>query len=90
MRCATRLSSADFPARQLAESAVLTGTHVLLTTRDGWRLPGQVVGPDQKYSPAPNEVFVSFPQTGFTLLVPVAVLEIAPPEQAQSLNVQPP
>lgn len=39
---------------------------------------GEVVGPDQTYFPSPAEVFVAFPQTGFTLLLPVGELEIVP------------
>lgn len=59
------------------KSAFVTGTLVIYTTRDGRKVRGQVVGPDQDYFPSPDEVFVSFPSTGFTLLLPVTDLEIA-------------
>lgn len=58
-------------------SEFVTGTWVIYKTRDGRRVPGQVVGPDQDYFPAPDEVFVSLPSTGFTLLLPVTALELA-------------
>ncbi|HEX2297630.1 MAG TPA: hypothetical protein VHH34_03775, partial [Pseudonocardiaceae bacterium] len=78
MSNAPALNRAD-PADQLAKSAFVNGAHVIVPTKDGWGLLGQIVGPDQGYFPSPHEVFVSFPQTGFTLLVPVAALEIARP-----------
>ncbi|MGH4016517.1 MAG: hypothetical protein ACRDSL_21815 [Pseudonocardiaceae bacterium] len=60
----------------LPKSEFVTGTRVVYTTRDGRKVRGQVVGPDQDYFPSPVEVFVSFPHTGFTLLVPVTQLEV--------------
>lgn len=62
---------------QRPKSAFVTGTHVSYATRDGRKVSGQIVGPDQDYFPSPAEVFVSFPSTGFTLLVPVDDLETA-------------
>lgn len=56
-------------------SAFVTYTWVVYKAPDGQRLRGQVVGPDQKYSPSP--VFVSFPSTVFVWLVPVTELELA-------------
>ncbi|MGH3798883.1 MAG: hypothetical protein ACRDTD_01900 [Pseudonocardiaceae bacterium] len=60
-----------------AKSAFVTGTSVIYKARDGRLVRGQVVGPDQDYFPSPAEVFVSFPSTGFTLLLPVTALELA-------------
>lgn len=60
----------------LLKSAFVTGTRVIYNTSDGRQVRGQVVGPDQTYFPSPIEVFVSFPSTGLTLLVPVTKLEV--------------
>ena len=59
-----------------AKSAFVTGTRVVYKTRDGRRVPGTVMGPDQNYFPSPIEVFVSFPSSGLTHLVPVGDLEL--------------
>jgi len=61
----------------LLKSAFVTGTRVVYTTRDGRRVCGEVVGPDQDYFPSPISVFVSLPSTGFTLLLAVERLELA-------------
>lgn len=61
----------------LPKSEFVTGTYVIYKTRDGRRLRGQVVGPDQNYFPSPLSVFVSFPSTGFTNLLDVEDLELA-------------
>lgn len=60
-----------------AKSAFVMGTRVIYETWSGKRAPGQAVGPDQDYFPSPNSVFVSFPLTGFTHLLPVTDLEVA-------------
>jgi len=59
-----------------SKSEFTMGTHVVYKTRTGRRMAGQVVGPDQDYFPPPTFVFVSFPSTGFTHLLPVADLEL--------------
>lgn len=56
-------------------SAFVTGTRVVYRTRDERRVPGTVVGPDQDFFPSPVEVFVSFPASGLTRLLPVSDLE---------------
>lgn len=61
----------------LPKSEFVTGRYVIYKTRDGRRLHGQVVGPDQNYFPSPLSVFVSFPSTGFTHLLDVEDLELA-------------
>jgi hypothetical protein len=61
----------------LSKSKLLTGTYVIYKTRDGRRVRGQVVGPDQDYFPSPLSVFVSFPSTSFTHLLDVEDLELA-------------
>ena len=71
------LSISDQPHGKPAKSAFVTGTHVLYQTRSGRRVPGQVVGPDQDCFPSPADVFVSFPSSGFTHLLPVGDLEVA-------------
>lgn len=71
------LSIANGRGGKPAESAFVIGTHVIYKTRSGRRVPGQVVGPDQDYFPSPDEIFVSFPSTGLTHLLPVADLEVA-------------
>lgn len=60
-----------------AKSVFVTGTRVLYTTRDGQRVPGIVMGPDQNTFPASIHVFVSFPSSGLTHLLPVTDLELA-------------
>ncbi len=60
----------------LPKSEFLTGTYVIYKTRDGRRVQGQIVGPDQNYFPSPLAVFVSFP-SGFTHLLGVEDLELA-------------
>lgn len=70
-------SIADKLNSKPAKSAFVMGTRVIYKTRSGKRVPGQVVGPDQDYFPSPNSVFVSFPSTGFTHLLPVTDLEVA-------------
>ncbi|MCA1675300.1 MAG: hypothetical protein LC799_24965 [Actinobacteria bacterium] len=60
-------------------SEFTTYTWVRYTTQDGRMLRGQVVGPDQNFFPSPDNVFVSFPSTGFTHLVPVTELELDVP-----------
>lgn len=72
------LSISNEPSRKPAKSAFVTYTWVTYTTPDGRTLRGQVVGPDQDYFPSPAAVFVSFPSTGFTRLLEVADLAIAP------------
>lgn len=67
------------PTSRPLKSAFVIGTRVIYTTRNGRRLLGEIVGPDQDFFPSPDEVFVSFPVTGFTLLLPVTELEIALP-----------
>lgn len=59
------------------KSEFVTGTWVIYKAPGGRRVRGQVVGPDQDYFPSPLSVFVSFPSTGFTLLLPVTALELA-------------
>ena len=71
------LSISGEPHGKPAESAFVTGTPVIYQTRSGRRVPGQVVGPDQDYFPSPAEVFVSFPSSGFTHLLPIGDLEVA-------------
>lgn len=61
---------------ELPKSEFLTGTYVIYKVRGGRRVRGQVVGPDQNYFPSPLSVFVSFPSTGFTHLLPVEDLEL--------------
>lgn len=61
------------------KSEFTTYTWVRYTTKDGRKLRGQVVGPDQNFFPSPANVFVSFPSTGFTHLLPVTELELAVP-----------
>lgn len=58
------------------KAAFVTGTLVIYKTRNGRRVPGQVVGPDQDYTPSPVDVFVWFPSSGFTHLLPVVDLEV--------------
>jgi hypothetical protein len=53
------------------------GARVIYTAKNGQRLHGEVVGPDQRYFPSPREVFVSLPTTGFTLLIPITKLTLA-------------
>lgn len=65
------------PTGMSPKSAYVTGTRVLFTTGNGRRLLGEIAGPDQNFFPSPDEVFVSFPATGFTRLLPVTDLEIA-------------
>lgn len=55
---------------------LLTGTRVVYRTRDERRVPGTVVGPDQDFFPSPVEVFVSFPSSGLTRLLPISDLEL--------------
>ncbi|MGH3906194.1 MAG: hypothetical protein ACRDTE_18730 [Pseudonocardiaceae bacterium] len=71
------LSISDQPHGNPAKSAFVTGTRVIYKTRSGRRVPGQVVGPDQDYFSSPADVFVSFPSSGFTHLLPVGDLETA-------------
>lgn len=59
------------------KSAFVMGTHVIYKTPNGRRVPGTVVGPDQNYFPSPAHVFVSFPSSRFTHLLPVSDLEVA-------------
>ena len=65
------------PHGKPAGSAFVTGTRVIYRTHDGRRVPGQVVDPDQNYFQSPAFVFVSFPSSGFTHLLPVGGLELA-------------
>jgi len=58
------------------KSEFVTETWVIYTTKDGRRVRGQVVGPDQDYFPSPSSVFVSF-SSGFTHLLDVDDLELA-------------
>ena len=60
----------------MSPDAFVTGTRVLYRTRDGRQAPGTLVGPDQNYFPSPAEVFVSFPASGFTRLLPVSDLTV--------------
>lgn len=69
-------------AGKFAKSDFVTGTRVMFTTVKGRRLLGEIAGPDQDFFPSPDEVFVSFPATGFTRLLPVTDLEIALPKTA--------
>lgn len=69
-------------AGKLTRSVFVTGTRVMFTAGNGRRLLGEIVGPDQDFFPSPDEVFVSFPATGFTRLLPVADLEVALPATA--------
>ena len=71
------LSISGLPQGKPVKSAFITGTRVIYQTQSGRRVPGQVVGPDQYYFPSPSEVFVSFPSSGFTHLLPVGDLEVA-------------
>lgn len=71
------LSISDQPHGKPAKSDFVTGTRVIYKTRSGRRVPGQIVGPDQDYIPSPADVFVSFPSSGFTHLLPVSDLEVA-------------
>lgn len=68
-----RLSGLDGEPKK---SPFVTGEWVTYTTHTGRRVRGQVVGPDQEYFPSPDSVFVSFPASGFTHLLPVADLEL--------------
>jgi hypothetical protein len=61
------------------KSEFTTHTWVHYTTKDGRKLRGQVVGPDQSLFPSSEKLFVSFPSTGFTQLVPVTELELVVP-----------
>lgn len=63
---------------QPAKPAFVKGTHVMFIAGNGRRL----IGPDQDFFPSPDEVFVSFPATGFTVLLPVTDLEVALPKTA--------
>lgn len=72
-------STGNQPHRQAPKSAFVTGTCVMFTTGNRRQFPGEIVGPDQDYYPSPDEVLVSFPVTGCTLLLPVTDLEIALP-----------
>lgn len=65
------------PNGKPAKSAFVTGTWVIYKERNGRRVRGQVVGPDQDYFPSPLSVFVSFPSTGFVQLLNVENLELA-------------
>ncbi|MCA1601118.1 MAG: hypothetical protein LC776_05580 [Acidobacteria bacterium] len=67
-------ASSDLPSS--GKSAFVTGTLVYYITPDGRGVLGTVVGPDQNYFPSPSEVFVSFPSTGFTHLLPVEDLKL--------------
>lgn len=72
----------DKPAGKLAKSAFVMGTRVMFTAGDGRRLLGEIAGPDQGFFPSPDEVFVAFPVTGCTRLLPVTDLEVALPTTA--------
>lgn len=60
-----------------SQSVFVMGARVIYNTPSGRRVPGTVVGPDQNYFPSPAHVFVSFPSSGFTDLLPVGDLELA-------------
>ncbi|HEU0088009.1 MAG TPA: hypothetical protein VFQ77_10220 [Pseudonocardiaceae bacterium] len=76
---------ANLPNGKPGKSAFVTGTWVIWSGKQSWLpsdrpLRGQVVGPDQDYFPSPDEVFVSLPQTGLTLLLPVTELKVIFPQ----------
>jgi hypothetical protein len=71
------LSISGQPHGKAAKSAFVAGTCVIYQTGNGRRVPGQVVGPDQDFFPSPVEVFVRFPSSGFTHLLPVGDLQVA-------------
>ena len=64
----------------LPQSEFLAGRYVTYKRADGYRVCGQIVGPDQTYFPSPLSVFVSFPSTGFTHLLDIELLELADAE----------
>lgn len=58
------------------KSAFVMGARVIYKTSSGRAVSGHVVGPDQDYFRSPENIFVSFPSTGFTRLLSVGDLEI--------------
>jgi hypothetical protein len=79
---------ANLPNGNPGKSEFVTGTWVIWSGKKSWLpsdrpLRGQVVGPDQDYFPSPSSVFVSFPETGFALLLYVTELKVISPPKAE-------